>query len=154
MHTRPATLADAAELARLRWEFTAEETPVEGARFADFTQRFESFLCGALGDGQWLIWVAERDGRLVGHIYLQLIEKVPRPGQTDGRYGYVTNVYVEPTSRDEGIGSQLLRGVIERAREQRLEFLIVWPSERSVPYYARVGFAPSGEAMELPLDPG
>ncbi len=42
--------------------------------------------------------------------------------------------------------------MIDWALEQRLELLIVWPSERSVSFYRRAGFAPSAEMLELHLD--
>jgi GNAT superfamily N-acetyltransferase len=81
---------------------------------------------------------------------------VPRPGRFSGhnRYGYVTNVYAEPEVRGQGIGSRLLERVVEWAREQGLQFLIVWPSEESVRFYERGGFRASPDALELQLDEG
>ena len=35
------------------------------------------------------------------------------------------------------------------ARARDLEFLVLWPSELSVAFYTRHGFAQGGEAMEL-----
>jgi GNAT superfamily N-acetyltransferase len=83
----------------------------------------------------------------VGHVYLELVDKVPRPVRQPQRWGYVTNVYVRPHHRGAGIGSLLLDAAIRWAKEQGVEFLIVWPSEESVGLYARHGFEPASEPM-------
>ncbi|MEO7399084.1 MAG: GNAT family N-acetyltransferase, partial [Ilumatobacteraceae bacterium] len=63
--------------------------------------------------------------------------------------GYMTNVYTAPDCRGQGIGSELLAQVTSWAHDNDLEMIIVWPSDRSVPFYARKGFAPSLEVNEL-----
>jgi GNAT superfamily N-acetyltransferase len=152
VHIRLATARDAAELARLRWDFSPDEVAASGQSFAEFARDFEQFLHDALHSGDWSIWVAEQEGRLIANIYVHLVQKVPRPGRFGQRYGYVTNVYTEPDVRNAGIGSALLQRVIAWAREQRLELLLVWPSDESVRFYLRAGFIPSPTAMELDLE--
>jgi len=149
---RLATARDAAELARLRWDFSPDEVAASGQSFAEFARDFEQFLHDALRSGDWSIWMAEQEGRLIANIYVHLVQKVPRPGRFGQRYGYVTNVYTEPDVRNAGIGSALLQRVIAWAREQRLELLLVWPSDESVRFYLRAGFIPSPTAMELDLE--
>jgi GNAT superfamily N-acetyltransferase len=152
LHIRQATSRDAAELARLRWDFSPDEVMASGQSLAEFACGFEHFLHDALSSGHWSIWVAERDERLIANIYINLVRKVPRPGRFGQRYGYITNVYVEPGARNAGIGSALVRQVIAWAREQRLELLLLWPSDESVRFYARAGFISSPTAMELDLE--
>ncbi len=93
--------------------------------------------------------VAVEAGEIVSHVFIHLVEKVPKPGDLDGKWGYVTNVYTRPAFRGRGIGSELMRNVTNWAREIGLELLIVWPSRESVPFYERAGFSPSDEIMEL-----
>src|SRR5438105_1358832 len=122
---RLATENDTRELARLRWDFSPEESAASGQSFEAFHAGFADFWGRALAGGNWAAWVAEQSGRLVATIWVQVIHKVPRPGRFGGhnRYGYVTNVYTEPGIRGQGIGSQLLRRTIEWARSQELQFL-------------------------------
>ncbi|MCP6725838.1 GNAT family N-acetyltransferase, partial [Klebsiella pneumoniae] len=61
------------------------------------------------------------------------------------------NVYTRPEYRNRGFGSQLMEQVIAWAKAQQLEFLMLWPSDRSVPYYQRLGFDSPDEALELIL---
>lgn len=151
---RLATLADGSELARLRWDFSPEEAAGSSQSFEEFRGEFERFLEPALASGNWAVWVAEQEGRLVSQIWVQVIHKAPRPGRFGGhnRYGYMTNVFTVPERRGQGIGGQLLERVIQWAREQELQFLVVWPSEESVRFYERGGFRATSEALELRLD--
>jgi GNAT superfamily N-acetyltransferase len=149
---REAVAQDVPELARLRWEFQEDEARRGEQTFSEFVAEFHRFWDAFVEAGRWTIWVAESGERLVANMWVQHIPKVPHPGLPFEEYGYLTNVYVEAEHRRNGLGSALLRRVIEGAREHQLEFLIVWPSEESVPFYQRLGFSPSDEALELHWD--
>lgn len=118
-----------------------------------YTERFRPFVVDALESDAWRIWVAEDEGRAVAAIWLQLVERVPRPGEERGDLpiGYLTNVYVEHSYRNEGLGSRMLGEVVAFARERRVEEMIVWPSERSYPFYGRAGFERLEDPLVLPL---
>jgi len=128
------------------------DQPIDPAVYPDYEARFLAFLSDALASGRWTIWLVEHEGRIAAHAYVQIIEKVPRPGALDQCFGYVTNVYALPEARNQGVGSRLLAHVIDWAKGQQLEFLILWPSERSVPLYQRIGFAAPADALELILE--
>jgi GNAT superfamily N-acetyltransferase len=149
---RQATPQDAAELARLRWDFSPDEVAATAQSFAEFARDFEQFIRDALHSGSWSIWVAEHSQHLIANVYVYIVQKVPRPGRFRMCYGYVTNVYAEPNFRNAGIGAALLQHVIAWAHEQQLELLLVWPSDESVRFYARAGFIPSPTAMELSIE--
>jgi GNAT superfamily N-acetyltransferase len=148
---RQAEPGDAAELARLRWVFRPQDQA--GRSLFEFTQHFCAWFQEALASQQWIIAVAEaKEGSLYGCMYLQCIAKVPVPGEIRRAWGYVTNSYVEPNHRSQGIGRRLLELLIGVAQSRELEFLIVWPSERAVPFYQRAGFRPADQAHAGPDD--
>lgn len=129
---------DGLELARLRWEFRPEDQPNQG--FEEFSREFEKWFAEA-STSDWMAAVADvGGGALVGCAFLRSVSKVPNPGARDRAWGYVTNTYVAPTHRGRGVGGRLLEVVIAAAREQGHEFLIVWPSEEALSFYARAGF--------------
>ena len=137
---RPGTIADAAQLAELRWEsrYDRERKAEAKGRFAN---RFASWFEQAVISGEWFVAVAEhRDGGLVGCMYLRRIETVPVPGTTDRAWGYVTNAFVRPTFRGQGAGGSLLALLVNTARERSLHELHVWPSLGAVSLYRRAGF--------------
>jgi GNAT superfamily N-acetyltransferase len=148
---RPALLEDANALARLRWDFSGEETVLDPVAFGDFEHAFGEFWSRAIAEGTWYCWVAEHGHDIVSMAYIQLVEMVPRPGQVRRRYGYVASVYTRPEARNQGIGAQVLHRLIAWARDQRLEFLVLWPSEASITFYQRLGFRSGDGVLELQL---
>lgn len=151
---RVATEADVDELARMRWDFRREEAP--GATRHDqatFLAACTAFLRQGLIERRWIYWIAQEHDQIVAHIYVQRIPKVPKPTRLDDALGYVTNVYTRPAYRGRGIGAELLRHVLQWAREQDLESLILWPSETSVAFYQRAGFRGNAEMLEYEVRP-
>jgi len=134
---RYAEPEDAAELARLRWEFRPEDQPDQ--ELEDFSLEFGEWLAEALAS-DWMAAVADDNGALVGCMFLRSVSKVPNPGARDRAWGYLTNSYVAPTHRGRGVGARLLDLLIAGSRDLGHEFLIVWPSEEAVSFYGRAGF--------------
>jgi GNAT superfamily N-acetyltransferase len=151
---RMAIEADLDELAQMRWDFRLEEAP--GATRHDqatFLEACTAFLREGLREQRWTYWIAQEETQIVSHIYIQRIPKVPKPNQLDDVLGYVTNVYTRPAYRGQGIGTQLMTHVLQWAREQDLESLIVWPSEMSVGFYERAGFRDKSDMLEYEVRP-
>lgn len=150
---RVAGLEDGEALARLRWEFHVEDHhDDEGLDDLEtFTERFVAFWQQA--DRRWTVWIAERGDRIIGNVWLFLVDKVPRLVAGPASMGYLTNVYATPRARNQGLGAELIRLATDWARDQDLELVVVWPSEQSVPLYERAGFSPSEEAFEFPISP-
>ncbi len=147
---REANASDAAELARLRWDSRVEEQ--SSCSRDEFLGDCETWLHEKLTSGAWFMAVAEAGPGLSGCMFLQCIEKVPAPGASQRAWGYITNSYVDPHKRGQGIGEQLLHLLIRIARNRELEFLIVWPSEAAVAFYQRAGFRPVSEVHVGPDD--
>src|SRR5262249_10143386 len=96
LRIRQATAEASAELARLRWDFSPDEVASGRQSYLEFREDFAEFLKESSIRGNWSVWVAESGARLIANAYLQIVSKVPRPGKFDLKWGYVTNVYVEP----------------------------------------------------------
>ena len=145
---RRASDDDVERLAALRWRFSAEfHEAVEP--LDTFSPRFSEFARRALNDPRWAVWVAEADGTLVGNVWMELVERVPRPHSLRRFIGYVTNVYVIPGQRSSGVGGRLVQAAIRWGRESDCEVLVLWPSEASVRFYERGGFQSARGVMEL-----
>ena len=153
---RSAEQSDGLELARLRWDFTLEDhadEAIESRR--TFTERFTERWTSFCESGRWFVAVAEHvaiDGRLLGCVWLETVDRVPRPIPHADEMGYITNVYVEPAWRNHGIGTDLLRVVVSQAQSRGFGELFVWPSDASVEFYKRVGFSVSHEVHEMSLN--
>ncbi len=139
---RLATQSDIGELVEMRRDFTFEDIdPNERNTRPGYEADCRRFLADAITSGRWHIWVAEVGGQLVSHLFVALIEKVPRPVREDRRIAYLTNVYTRVAYRNQGIGARLIKRAQEAASDADVELMIVWPSDESVEFYTRQGFA-------------
>jgi len=149
MKIRLAEAKDIKQLIKMRWDFTIEfDENKKTESFDDFERECQLFLENALNDNQWFIWVVEENGKIVSHIYIELIQKVPRPGRITYPFAYMTNVYTDPEYRNKGIGSKLLGSINQWMKENHYEFVIVWPSDDAIHYYEKNGYVQCTEPME------
>lgn len=137
---RRADSADISTLAEMRREFTYEDPEPQGEARSDYDEAFQAIVGHGIATGQWVVWLAEVHGVVVSHVFVGLIERIPRPTREPRFIGYVTNVYTRPTDRGQGIGGRLLTKVVEWASASDVELLVVWPSDESVGFYDRAGF--------------
>jgi len=151
---RQATSNDFASLAQMRWDFRTEmlTRTLPPGTYEAFMPVMLEFLEQAYRNGQWVMWLAEENGVIVSHVYIERIRKVPRPTSFDCEYGYLTNMYTVPAWRGKEVGAELLRHAVDWAREQKLEMIILWPAKGREAFYQRGGFIHEPEAMSQELD--
>jgi GNAT superfamily N-acetyltransferase len=150
---RPGERRDVPALARLRYEFRAgHDAPIESE--AEFLARCAEWMEARLAPGgSWSCWLAEEAGRAVGTIWLQRIEKLPNPVAEAESHGYVSSLYVVPSSRGAGLGSRLLGVCLEACQAEGMDAVILWPTPRSRSLYRRHGFAVREDLLVLRLGP-
>ena len=90
-----------------------------------------------------LTWLAESGAEPVGMLNLSVFSRMPKPGRSTSQWAYVSNVFVLAAHRNGGVGRLLLDAAIDEARSRGFVRLVLNPSDRSVPFYERAGFAPS-----------
>lgn len=154
-----AQAQDGPALARLRWEFrTTDGEEVPAVSWEQFVAEYLKFFHQGREDGSRCYWIARHGEELIGHLLVQKVLMVPRPCKVQDAWGYLTDNYVRPANRGQGVGRALLEHAIAWAQEQDLELLIVWPSEEAVGHYQRAGFSAEHQLLELRLrdyyDPG
>jgi GNAT superfamily N-acetyltransferase len=144
---------DVAALARLRYEFRAgHDAPIESE--AEFLARCAAWMEARLAPGgSWSCWLAEETGRAVGTIWLQRIEKLPNPVDEAESHGYVSSLYVVPSSRGVGLGGRLLDACLRACQAEEMDAVILWPTPQSRSLYVRHGFAVREDLMERRLRP-
>jgi ribosomal protein S18 acetylase RimI-like enzyme len=135
---RLATPDDIPQLISLRRQFTFEDE--SGEERPDYEDDCRSFLQSAISTPRWRIWVACVGPRIVSHLFIALIDKVPRPTRDTRKLAYVTNAYTVPEYRGRGIGGRLLVAARSEAIGESAELMIVWPSDASMDFYRRHGF--------------
>jgi ribosomal protein S18 acetylase RimI-like enzyme len=160
---RRATPEDAPALAALRYTFRTLDYPGRGSAFEErdvFVARCAAWMAERLTEragGGWRCWLIEVGERgdpnaIVGQLWLQAIEKIPNPVAEPELHAYVSNVYVLPELRGRGLAGRLLDLALAWCREHRVDQVILWPSEKSRPLYARHGFAASAGVLVAAID--
>jgi ribosomal protein S18 acetylase RimI-like enzyme len=145
---RPAAVADAPALARLRYELRAGVEPTAESETA-FVTRCTAWVLERLRPGAtWRCWVAQASGAVVGSAWLQLIEKLPNPVAEPELHGYISSLYVEPAHRQAGLGSALLAECLRECEAMAVDAVILWPTPRSRSLYVRHGFAVRDDLLE------
>lgn len=142
---RQADRSDLRVLAEMRWDFKLEDELLPIFSKEAFLDQTEKWLQKWLSSGQWVYWLAEKEGAILAHVFCCRVSTVPTPSRIENAFGYVTNVYTKPEHRGMGIGSALMQCVKQWAISENLELLLVWPSSASEHFYARCGF-------EIPSD--
>ncbi len=148
---RPATPADAARLAELRFGFrSAIGEPCE-ERDA-FVARCTPWMASALAGELWRCWVAVGDdGVIAGHLWLEIIPKIPNPVAEREAHAYITNVYLDPALRGHGLGERLMQTAMDWCRANGIDAVILWPTSRSRSLYQRHGFSVRDEILAANL---
>jgi GNAT superfamily N-acetyltransferase len=144
---RRAARSDARAMAMMRYAFRTElAAPAESEQ--QFVERATAWLADRLELGSWTGWLA-LEQEPVGLVLAHLVEKVPNPVVEPESLGYISSLYVRPRCRGRGVGDALLRTAVGFCREHGVDTVVLWPSPRSVPLYARHGFRHRGDVMEL-----
>ena len=148
---RLARSRDCRALAELRYRFRAETESVTETK-SRFVRRCTSWMKKRFRAGScpWRCWVLDDGKRLLGHVCVQLFEKIPNPVNDEPElHAYVTNFYVVPEMRDQGLGKRLLNKALSWCRARGTDAVILWPSSASKSFYRRCGFVAPSDIFEL-----
>jgi len=98
--------------------------------------------------GAWRCWVVDDDKQLLGHVCVQLFEKIPNPVNEPELHAYITNFYVVPEKRHRGLGKKLLNKALSWCRAQGVDAVILWATPESKSLYRRCGFIESADIFQ------
>ena len=94
-----------------------------------------------------VFWIALLDEQPVGMVNLMLFDRMPTPGKASGGWGYLGNMYVQESVRNGGVGGQLVLALLDEADRLGLERVVLRPTDRARPFYARRGFVAADDLL-------
>jgi GNAT superfamily N-acetyltransferase len=97
----------------------------------------------------WRCWVIDDGKQLLGHVCVQLFEKIPNPVNEPEAHAYLTNFYVVPEMRGQGVGKKLLNKALSWCRAQGADSIILWATCESKSLYHRCGFIEPADVLEV-----
>jgi GNAT superfamily N-acetyltransferase len=111
----------------------------------DFEARMRVWLAD---DGERrTVWLAMAGESPAGMGSMFEYRRMPKPGQPQSRWGYVSNMFVREDLRGRGIGSALLSAIVAAARERGYARLVLSPSRDALQFYRRAGFLVPDESL-------
>jgi GNAT superfamily N-acetyltransferase len=124
--------------------------------FEPLRSRARERLSALLGTGEYIGWLAttrQAPDAVVAGAGVQLRQVFPHPRRrpdgtvavAGGRHAIVLNVFTEPPWRRQGLGELLMRHILDWARRERLDRLVLHASPEGRPLYDRLGFVPTNE---------
>ena len=99
-------------------------------------------------DSPYRVWVAEEAGRIIATATLIVTWKLLRGGIKAGR---ISDVATHPDWEGRGIGSQLVKNLIEIAKFEGCYKVTLSCSRKNTTWYAKFGFREHEMAMRLDL---
>ena len=112
------------------------------------------YFVGAIPSEQFVGFVALSGDDIVGSAGLSTYEMPPKPLRHDGRFGYISSMYVLPDHRRQGLGTQLLAAIMAHAESIGLTWMTLHVSPMGRPIYEAAGFESWDEmALHLPSAP-
>ena len=148
---RLAMADDCHALAEMRYRFRGEIESVTETK-SRFVRRCTSWMRKRFRgrSSPWRCWVLDDGDQLLGHVCVQLFEKIPNPVKDELElHAYVTNFYVVPEMRDHGLGKRLLNKALSWCRSQGTDAVMLWASHASKSLYRRCGFVAPSDLFEL-----
>ena len=150
---RRATPGDIEALIELRLDMQREL--VDGEMEVDWTAVQEAcrqYFTEALPAEQFLVFVAEAEGRIIATSGLSFVSRPPSGTSFSRSEGYVTNMYTVPAWCGRGVATALLRATMEHARHQGARLVYLHTSDAGRSVYEKLGFAENPRYMQLNLE--
>jgi GNAT superfamily N-acetyltransferase len=153
---RLATPDDVDAIAEHRARMFDEMGEVPPDAFEILRAKSRERLHDLLNRGEYIGWLAipaQRPDLIAGGAGVQLRQVLPHPLSrtnegnriAEGRHAIIINVFTEPQWRRQGVALLLLQRIIDWARAERLDRLVLHASKSGRSLYERLGFVPTNE---------
>ena len=104
-----------------------------------------------MADGTFVSWLAVDGDKIIGTSGMSFVEKPPYFSCPSGIIGLLSSMYTDPDYRRRGIAKELLRRVVEDARNYGCGSVQITASDMGVLLYTDFGFVRNGNFMQYKL---
>lgn len=136
-----ANLKDIQELVRLRMLYVIDDLgSITDEERMGMEKQLPGYFERELGK-KLIAFVARAENRIVAAAYLLIIEKPANPFFLNGLDSEVLSVYTEEGYRGKGICTNLMKNMIDYAREHKISRIDLKATDEGYPVYKKLGFA-------------
>lgn len=150
---RRATVEDVESLVEMRLEMQ-RELVADGMEvdWVSIGEACRQYFAKTLSFGQFVVFVAEAEGRIIGTSGLSFVSRPPISTSYSQSEGYVTNMYTVPAWRGRRVATALLNATMEHAKHHGARLVYLHTSDAGRPVYEKLGFAECPRYMQLKLE--
>lgn len=124
---------------------------VNGVAEAEISEQLMQETLEYMNHGEQTTVLAYADGKPVGCATMSYMRQLPTYSHPTGRRAHLMNVYVREGYRRNGAARGMVNMLIEEARALGATCVSLDATDCGRPLYESLGFAQSGEHMELSL---
>ena len=128
---------------QLREESAKEDTDLYPALKGYYTRH--------MADGTFVAWLALDGDKIIGTSGMSFVEKPPYFGCPSGRIGLLSSMFTDKEYRRKGIASELLKRVVDEARNYGFGTVQITASDMGVKLYTAFGFTHNNNFMQYKL---
>ena len=125
------------------YDLLQQEWPFEMELNKDYSQDYKKCI-----ENGSIFYLAEIEGRIVGMLMLQLQHKLLRNGSL---VGFIEEVVVDSNERGKKIGEQLIKQVVDNAKDLGCYKVILSCKPERVKFYERCGLRKDSHTMRIDL---
>ena len=128
---------------QLREEGATEDIDLKPALF--------DYYNGHMADGTFVSWLAMDGDTIVGTSGMSFVEKPPYFSCPSGKIGLLSSMYTLEAYRRKGIAKELLKRVVDEAKQYGCGAVQITASDMGVLLYSDFGFVTNGNFMQYKL---
>jgi len=149
---RKANLHDAEELAKIRCQLLKEiadtsKTKLSQKELNDLKEANKSYFNSALKDDSFAAWLALHGDKIIATSGLSFSVVPPYPKCLDGKAAYIMNMYTLKDYQKQGIGTELLKRIVEEAKIRGYKKITLNATETGRKLYEKFGFKEVNNGM-------
>ena len=124
----------------------------EGAKEnIDLYPALNDYYARHMADGSFVAWLALDGDKIIGTSGMSFVEKPPYFGCPSGKIGLLSSMFTDKEYRRKGIASELLKRVVDEARNYGCGTVQITASEMGVKLYTAFGFTHNHNFMQYKL---
>ena len=124
----------------------------EGAKEdIDLYPALNDYYIRHMADGTFVAWLALDGDRIIGTSGMSFVEKPPYFGCPSGRIGLLSSMFTDKEYRRKGIARELLKRVVDEARNYGCGTVQITASDMGVRLYTAFGFTHNNNFMQYKL---
>ena len=104
-----------------------------------------------MADGTFVAWLALDVDKIIGTSGMSFVEKPPYFGCPSGKIGLLSSMFTDKEYRRKGIASELLKHVVDEARNFGCGTVQITASDMGVKLYTAFGFTHNNNFMQYKL---